>query len=117
MSFYYNDNNGMYPRFLAEDNFSNATDDFLTSEEVHEEDHIEPRTAMLFPWFFQLVGIFAFFFLSRYLRALPYTAVLFLLGMCAGRLLTKLCSCILFCQYCCSFLLLTPSPFLNNPIQ
>ena len=107
---YYQDND-LYPRFLdetADNSFSNATD--VIHLEGEEEGNIMPYTAMLFPWFFQLVGIFAFFILSRYLRFLPYTAVLFLLGVCAGEIYVSFA----FLEFIWSLLILTLSAFHYN---
>jgi hypothetical protein len=44
--------------------------------------------AMLFPWFAQTIAVFIYYFISRYLKVLPYTAVVFLFGVVIG-LLTK----------------------------
>eukprot|EP00978_Attheya_sp_CCMP212_P019223 scaffold53609_cov58-Attheya_sp.AAC.1 len=44
----------------------------------------EPSVAVLFPWFTELLGVVAFLLLTRYAPALPYTAVLFLLGTLMG---------------------------------
>jgi NhaP-type Na+/H+ or K+/H+ antiporter len=50
--------------------------------EVGEE--VEPSVAVLFPWFTELLGVVVFLLLTRYAHALPYTAVLFLLGTFMG---------------------------------
>lgn len=52
------------------------------SEEA--EEHIEPAYAVLFPSFTLTLGVLVFLLLSRYLGALPYTAVMFLLGTLMG---------------------------------
>jgi NhaP-type Na+/H+ or K+/H+ antiporter len=44
----------------------------------------KPYYALLFPWFITALGIVVYFLLSRYVHALPYTAVLFLLGTFIG---------------------------------
>jgi hypothetical protein len=49
-----------------------------------EEEHIEPVAWILFPWFSEIIGIVTFFLLARNLRALPYTAVMFLFGTFMG---------------------------------
>lgn len=40
-----------------------------------EEEEVEPAFATLFPPFTLTVGVLAFYFLTRYIKALPYTAV------------------------------------------
>lgn len=56
-----------------------------TSEEEEEhEEEIPPYHALLFPSFCLTIGIVVYFLLSRYLQALPYTAVMFLVGTCMG---------------------------------
>ena len=44
-------------------------------EEFEEEEHSEPAFAVLFPPFTLTVGVLVFFVLTRYVKALPYTAV------------------------------------------
>ena len=48
------------------------------------DDATEPSTAVLFPWFSELLGVIVFFILTRYVTALPFTAVMFLLGVFMG---------------------------------
>ena len=48
-----------------------------SEEEVFEHEDTE-ALAILFPWFAEIVGVFVYFVLSRYLHAIPYTAVMFL---------------------------------------
>jgi len=43
-----------------------------------------PVTAILFPWFSEIVGVVVFYVLSRYCHWLPFTAVMFLLGTLMG---------------------------------
>jgi NhaP-type Na+/H+ or K+/H+ antiporter len=62
---------------------SNAT----TGEEGgehNEEEEIPPYHALLLPSFVLTVGVVVYYLLSRYLQALPYTAVMFLIGACMG---------------------------------
>ena len=40
--------------------------------------------SVLFPWFAEIVGVFVYFVLSRYAHAIPYTAVMFIVGICIG---------------------------------
>ena len=52
-----------------------------TTAEVHdtgevEEEELEPFTAVLFPWFTEILGVIAFFLLTRFAHVLPYTAVM-----------------------------------------
>ena len=57
-----------------------------TAEEHSTEEHIEPVFAVLLPWFVQAVGVVAFYVLTRnkYLHGLPYTVVMFTIGMLLG---------------------------------
>ena len=50
--------------------------------EVEEEE--EAALAVLFPSFTLTIGVMIFYILSRYLRSLPYTAVMFLVGALMG---------------------------------
>jgi NhaP-type Na+/H+ or K+/H+ antiporter len=59
-------------------------DDGTTSTVVTNEENAEPAEAVLFPWFVQALGIAAFVLISRCAPAVPYTAVLFLLGTIMG---------------------------------
>ena len=61
-----------------------VTTDENLGVEVVEEVEFEPAWAVLFPWFTQWLGIFVFFILTRKLHGLPYTAVMFLLGIFMG---------------------------------
>lgn len=51
-----------------------------------QDEPAEPRTAILFPWFAEILGVLVFFILARskYISMLPFTAVMFLLGMAMG---------------------------------
>lgn len=49
-----------------------------------EEEESEAAIAVLFPPFALTVGVVTFYVLSRYLKALPYTAVMFLIGALMG---------------------------------
>ncbi|GAX29583.1 hypothetical protein FisN_24Lh041 [Fistulifera solaris] len=53
-------------------------------EEAEEEEHIESAYAVLFPSFTLTLGVCVFLLLSRYIHALPYTAVMFILGTIMG---------------------------------
>jgi len=57
---------------------------FVTSEGESESHEIPPYHAVLFPSFCLTIGIVIYYLLSRYLQALPYTAVMFLLGTLMG---------------------------------
>jgi NhaP-type Na+/H+ or K+/H+ antiporter len=48
------------------------------------EGEVEPAYAVLMAWFVQAIGVLVFFILTRYIHALPYTAVLFILGVIMG---------------------------------
>lgn len=60
-----------------------GTDDEHGGESVTEEEE-EPAYAVLFPPFTLAVGVVVFYVLSRYIKALPYTAVMFLIGTLMG---------------------------------
>ena len=64
---------------------SNATN-AAHSSEGHEtrESEFRDTYAVLFPWFSQIVGVFVYYLLSRYCHALPYTAVMFIIGFFIG---------------------------------
>mmetsp|Transcript_27066 Transcript_27066/g.40073 ORF Transcript_27066/g.40073 Transcript_27066/m.40073 type:complete len:877 (-) Transcript_27066:218-2848(-) len=49
-----------------------------------EEAHPRPYTAVLFPWFVQLLGVVVFYIITRVISAIPYTAIMFLLGAAMG---------------------------------
>jgi NhaP-type Na+/H+ or K+/H+ antiporter len=53
-------------------------------EEEEEKEHIESAYAVLFPSFTLTLGVCVFLLLSRYIHALPYTAVMFILGTIMG---------------------------------
>jgi NhaP-type Na+/H+ or K+/H+ antiporter len=53
-------------------------------DEQQDEEASEPAYAVLFPAWALTLGVVAFYVLSRYARALPYTAVMFLLGTIMG---------------------------------
>lgn len=63
-----------------------ATDTKDEDDTTHHEDEeeIEPAYAVLFPPFALTIGVVAFYILSRYIKALPYTAVMFLIGIMMG---------------------------------
>eukprot|EP00580_Thalassiosira_gravida_P014083 CAMPEP_0201682116 /NCGR_PEP_ID=MMETSP0494-20130426/51456_1 /ASSEMBLY_ACC=CAM_ASM_000839 /TAXON_ID=420259 /ORGANISM="Thalassiosira gravida, Strain GMp14c1" /LENGTH=1055 /DNA_ID=CAMNT_0048165873 /DNA_START=148 /DNA_END=3316 /DNA_ORIENTATION=- len=44
----------------------------------------DPVYAVLFPWFTQTLAIFIYYIISRYLKILPYTAIVFILGTSIG---------------------------------
>jgi NhaP-type Na+/H+ or K+/H+ antiporter len=55
-----------------------------TTMNAEQELRIEPAHAVLFPSFTLLLGVLTFLFLARFFKALPYTAVMFLLGTIMG---------------------------------
>lgn len=64
-------------------NDPNGADTGMTEEgELHEEER--EAYAVLFPWFAEIVGVFAYYVLSRYCHALPYTAIMFVVGAFIG---------------------------------
>ena len=56
-------------------------DEPFATEENHE---IPPAHAVLFPAFCLTIGAVVYYLLSRYLQALPFTAVMFLIGTLMG---------------------------------
>ena len=48
------------------------------------EGESHPVTAILFPWFAEIIGVLTFFLLARYCHHLPFTAVMFLIGTLMG---------------------------------
>eukprot|EP00804_Cyclotella_cryptica_P020988 CCRYP_009307-RB/>CCRYP_009307-RB protein AED:0.30 eAED:0.30 QI:298/0.75/0.8/1/0.75/0.6/5/0/529 len=59
---------------------SNAT---YGSSFVDAPEDLSPY-AILFPWFVQILAVFIYYVTTRYFRALPYTALVFILGMVVG---------------------------------
>lgn len=55
-----------------------------SQEEASQEEESEPATAVLFPWFAEILGVLVFLILSRYMKWLPFTAVMFIMGTCMG---------------------------------
>jgi NhaP-type Na+/H+ or K+/H+ antiporter len=52
---------------------------------VEEEDHgVEPAMAVLFPWFSEVLGVVTVYVLTRYFHALPFTAIMFVIGTFLG---------------------------------
>ncbi len=61
-----------------------VVNDSLSSD---AEGNSEPSEALLFPFFCHILGIFSFYFMSRYVKDLPYTVVLFVIGTAMGVIL------------------------------
>jgi NhaP-type Na+/H+ or K+/H+ antiporter len=56
-------------------------------EQSEGEAYAEEETAVysvLFPWFTEIVGVFVYFLLSRYLDVIPFTAIMFIVGVFIG---------------------------------
>ena len=66
----------------VEETVQNST----ASTTTNDDDYINPVYAVLYPWFTQTLAILIYYILSRYLQFLPYTAVVFLLGVTLGYL-------------------------------
>ena len=58
--------------------------EYEVSIQYEEEELDNPVYAILFPWFTQTIAIIIYYVLSRYLKVLPYTAIVFLLGTVLG---------------------------------
>lgn len=56
----------------------------ILTEEEEEYQTTESIYAVLFPFFTQTMAIFIYYILSRYIKVLPYTAIVFLLGTAIG---------------------------------
>jgi NhaP-type Na+/H+ or K+/H+ antiporter len=56
----------------------------VAANEEEQTTEIEPSTAILFPWFSEALGVIVFFLTTRFLRTLPFTAIMFLLGTIMG---------------------------------
>ena len=61
-----------------------ADDEMLAGIVPEEEKETEPAYAVIFPWFVEALGLLVFFILSRWIHSLPYTAVMFCLGVAMG---------------------------------
>mmetsp|Transcript_21394 Transcript_21394/g.32963 ORF Transcript_21394/g.32963 Transcript_21394/m.32963 type:complete len:604 (+) Transcript_21394:235-2046(+) len=57
----------------------------VNDNSAHEGTHIHEVHAVLLPWFVQALGVLVFYLLTRKFHALPYTAVLFVMGLFMGR--------------------------------
>ena len=55
-----------------------------------EEEELEPSRAIIFPWFAEALGIVIFYLTTRYVLVLPYTGIMFILGMFMGVGATRL---------------------------
>ena len=88
--------NGWIPTTVAEAQYEESTINYIeetvqnstSSTTTNEDDYIHPVYALLYPWFTQTIAILIYYILSRYLQFLPYTAIVFLLGMTLGYLTT-----------------------------
>ena len=60
------------------------SEESMVEEIAEHEDAHGAVHAVLFPWFAQIIGIFVYYFLSRFAHALPYTAVMFVMGFAMG---------------------------------
>jgi hypothetical protein len=63
---------------------AHSSEESMVAELVEHEDAHGAVHAVLFPWFAQIIGIFVYYFLSRFAHALPYTAVMFVMGFAMG---------------------------------
>ena len=55
-----------------------------------EEEEPEPSRAIIFPWFAEALGIVIFYLTTRYVLVLPYTGIMFILGVFMGVGATRL---------------------------
>ena len=75
--------------FDNEDTTIDSTPLTLSSEEENDSYYIDdennnPVFAILFPFFTQTLAIIIYYLISRYIKVLPYTALVFLLGTIIG---------------------------------
>ena len=63
---------------------SNSTSTGDHSEEEILSEEKREVYAVLFPWFAEIVGVFVYYVLSRYAHAIPYTAIMFIIGAFIG---------------------------------
>jgi Sodium/hydrogen exchanger family len=61
-----------------------STEETNASNSTSETELVEPYIAVLFPWFIEMIGILAFFFITRYFSYFPYTAIMFVIGTFMG---------------------------------
>lgn len=54
------------------------------SEEEILSDEERAVYAVLFPWFCEIIGVFVYYVISRYISAIPYTAIMFIVGTFIG---------------------------------
>ena len=67
-----------------EETHGSATGDGEHGEEGSDHHEAHEVYAVIFPWFIQAIGILVYFLLTRYVHAVPYTAVMFLTGIFMG---------------------------------
>jgi NhaP-type Na+/H+ or K+/H+ antiporter len=62
------------------------TSTLLLAVQAQEDEYGKPKEAILFPWFVHILGVLVFFILTRtkWIGMLPFTAVMFLLGVAMG---------------------------------
>ncbi|KAL7551579.1 hypothetical protein ACHAWF_014765 [Thalassiosira exigua] len=58
--------------------------------EALEEEDLEASRAVLFPWFAEALGLVVFYLTTRYVLVVPYTGIMFVLGMVMGVGATRL---------------------------
>lgn len=70
----------------AENGPAASSSSFSEHSSEEDEKHVEPVYAVLMPWFVNAAGIVIYYLLTRikYLRGLPYTCILFIMGVFMG---------------------------------
>ena len=66
------------------DAFGIDTGNATYDDEPEPIDDAPPRFAVLFPWFIQVIGVMAFFIITRYELIIPFQAIMFLIGAAMG---------------------------------
>jgi len=61
-----------------------STEEATASNRTSDMELVDPYIAVLFPWFVEMIGIIAFFFVTRYFSLFPFTAIMFIIGTVMG---------------------------------
>lgn len=80
-AFYYNDSLKSYAQELDFDDGGEVVIPVNVTQELPND---QAMYAILFPWFAQTISVFIYYIISRYLKVLPYTAIVFLFGVVIG---------------------------------
>ena len=56
----------------------------LNAKALERLETVSPTSAVLFPWVVEIIGVIVFFLLTRFEIAVPYAAIMFLIGVAMG---------------------------------